>query len=275
MRPQLKYKDNSGVAKESRYLSVFEGLSWNNLLIFDIETKKSKEIGIPDSGSLMKQESLITLLPDGDLFCVGKGDEYSDSITQGACFIIDKKCNIKQSINLNFFKKVLYAIYYDGDIYIFGSDQYWLKRIQVKKYSLRKKRFSSMGVNANRLTFSCCDVFVNAIILTGYEERFICIYDIFSNSFTELSLDLKAYSAKVICSRDDKAYIISVSEGIYESGLFNPYEWTLLSKTNIASCHCYGLIANYKDCCYFLHGKTYYWFNFNDKALNRVIRGLF
>jgi len=106
------------------------------------------------------------------------------------------------------------------------------------------------------------------LLVTGLSVNKLYMYDPYINSYTQLSLTLSVYD-KVLCKKNNRAYLLDSIGAIYESDLNNPYKYTIMRRNgrlNSLNDHL-GHQAFYKDSMYFFIKQKLYKFDFNNKGI--------
>ncbi|CAG9312335.1 unnamed protein product [Blepharisma stoltei] len=162
--------------------------------------------------------------------------------------------------------------YYKGEIFSFGMPNIECKATSAKKLNLHKNRWKALASLPFKLDMISCVGFNDRIYLTGKQSGSIFEYDIISNSYSEINMDLERRSEKFLCKMGGKIYLFdSLSEKIYiTKDCFKTWEEFCRFSISQHSKNAHMLFKYfdfYKNSLYFIINSELYRFDFNVEGM--------
>ncbi|CAG9321698.1 unnamed protein product [Blepharisma stoltei] len=236
------------------------------------------------AGSILKSElhlpftSLknfcICNLPDNEFFAFTNAMDYSydfnqENFEERLVFIIDKNREIR-ILKSTFPSYGASSVYHNGIVYVFCVNYSGEPGEGPEKFIIKENRWVKLPPFPDIPDYSWCCEFFSMILVSSLGNSIVYLYDIYSNSYSDLPLNLSDSSAKLIFKHKEKAYLIETKGNLYESGWKDPYEWKISCKADSPFRNeMVYFVSNtlYNDSWYFSHDKLVYQFKLKNKRL--------
>ncbi|CAG9335646.1 unnamed protein product [Blepharisma stoltei] len=231
---KLRLKENQENSDDSKYLFTFSR-GWNHddrigIHILDVESRVEQKYSIKFPRQTLFMPSIVRL-PNNELACFGcfvsatytNGVLYRDNIESFICIINSLTMKITRKLTFpGRHRAGCTTVFIKGYVYIIclphNDTIYTLLKYDLSRNSLKKLARLKLGsYSLNLLSFE-------DNILIGSNDRNAYIYDLYSNSYSEIPL-IAFYGHKVFISSKGRAYYLEFEGFIYESGFKNPYIW--------------------------------------------------
>ncbi|CAG9332344.1 unnamed protein product [Blepharisma stoltei] len=210
--------------------------------------------------------SSIIALPNSEIFCYGVHDIYE-------CFIMDCNHHIK-IIPITHNCKFAGIVYFESNVFVFGGQTSWKPHRRARKYNFAMNSWEKLAMMPKPASSCACLIYKQKVLLSGREHRFLYLYDIKLDSYSEIVNGL-GKSNKVLLGSDSKVYIIEESGGIYESERDNEYKFNRVGNSSLCNGSGQSNWVNKYGSIYFSkwienHGINYYCFDLKTKKITLV-----
>ncbi|CAG9321866.1 unnamed protein product [Blepharisma stoltei] len=259
---------------ESKSLFLFQGFDMSYYIKTNLETFVSSKYQYKVLEKC-KSPPCICSLPNDELFCYGF--ELADYSFSGSAYILNSYNRIKKLPDgIPCFGGT--GIYYENAVYIFGGSRYGFDLYPIplnnaRKFDFLQNKWMRLANLPEPSLYLFITEFFDEILIAEYEVSKIYSYDIFSNIYSEIPLELAMHSAKILFRYEDRAYLIDSKRMINVSGIKDSFTWENIGQINrIAGFKIYQW-AYYSGSIYFGIGKSIYKFFMKKKVaeIERVI----
>ncbi|CAG9324241.1 unnamed protein product [Blepharisma stoltei] len=199
-----------------------------SLFVYDTEGEIEHEKVLDFPWKLKKCTSSVAQLPNGELFCTCEIDSSPFNV-----FIIDKNYGVRVLPTQTKLAFSL-AIYFDRSVYCFGPKVHWEQKGMPSRFDLDGNRWCKLA-DWGAGSFRLGTVFNRKIVISGFQESYLCSYSIDIDAFSWIPYDfIEKNSNKILINANERLYLISSCNGsVYESEVGNEYAWQKIGQSII------------------------------------------
>ncbi|CAG9330665.1 unnamed protein product [Blepharisma stoltei] len=246
--------------------SLYNITSYNSttkLHIYNTETE-TEELKILQIPERLDRGTCITQLPNGKLFCYGKGYPVS-----GTTVLIDAN-GVFEVLPSGTPCSISSCIYFDNSVYCFGGKN----KIDLTlscRFDLDQNRWIQLIPMPQADCYFSSIIFKRNILISGYDSRHLLLYSIDIDSFSTVPYKFEDKKKKILINAE-RLYLIECDKGsIYESEIGSYVNWRRIAYSKL-NCNPDQVYCSYNKGGIYISTisdstREYYYFSLDQKII--------